>query len=105
MNKKETLETYFKALDKWGTSAQIMMLYEECGELLSAISKLERGRVSEDDVVTELADVSIMVEQIALLFGYDKFEKEKGNKLERLKERLEKHNDNENSETDGDNNK
>lgn len=97
MEKKEILDIYTEALDKWGTSAQIMMLYEECGELLSAISKLERGRVSENDVITELADVSIMVEQIALLFGYDKFENEKENKLKRLKERLDKHNKVENT--------
>lgn len=90
MDDKEVLKTYSDALEKWGADAQITMLFEECGELLSAISKLRRGRVGKDDVITELADVSIMVEQMAVLLGYDDFVIEKDNKLERLKERLNK---------------
>lgn len=92
MSEKEVLNLYADALDKWGINAQVMMLFEECGELLSAIAKLDRGRVDKDSVITELADVSIMVEQMALVFGYDDYKKEKESKLERLKGRLEKYN-------------
>lgn len=86
----EILELYDKALNKWGHEAQLNMLFEECGELLSAIGKLKRGRNDKYDVITELADVSIMVEQMAILFGYDEYVAEKARKLTRLKERLDK---------------
>jgi NTP pyrophosphatase (non-canonical NTP hydrolase) len=90
MEKEKRIELYQKALSKWGVLAQQKMLMEEVGELFSAIGKFDRMRVEEKDVITELADVSIMVEQMATLFGYEAFEKEKEYKLNRLKERLEK---------------
>jgi NTP pyrophosphatase (non-canonical NTP hydrolase) len=63
---------------------------EETGELLAALGKFDRNRVGEADVITELADVSIMVEQMAVVFGLDDFKREKERKLTRLKERLDK---------------
>lgn len=86
---KETFEIYKLALDKWGIEAQIGMLTEECGELLSAVNKFNRSRCSRDDVLTELADVSIMVEQLSLIYGgYDKFIEERDKKLTRLLKRI-----------------
>lgn len=38
--------------------------------MLSA--KFRRGRVNEDDIITEIADVMIMCEQMAAYFGKDK---------------------------------
>ena len=90
MEKEKRIELYQKALSKWGEEAQLNMVYEEVGELLIAMSRFKRGRTSHYDVMTELADVSIMVEQIATLMNYEDFEKEKDYKLTRLKERLEK---------------
>jgi len=90
MEKEKRIELYQKALSKWGADAQVKMLNEEIGELLAAMGKFDRRRVGVYDVITELADVSIMVEQMADLFGYEEFEKEKDYKLTRLEERLEK---------------
>jgi len=90
MEKEKRIELYQKALSKWGEESQLNMVYEEVGELLTAMSRFKRGRTSHYDVMTELADVSIMVEQIATLMNYEDFEKEKDYKLTRLKERLEK---------------
>jgi NTP pyrophosphatase (non-canonical NTP hydrolase) len=67
------------------------MVMEESGEMLNALGKANRGRVTKEDVITELVDVSIMMEQMAVHFGYDEFKTEKERKLKRLKERLEKH--------------
>ena len=89
MEKEQRIELYKKAITKWGIDAQTEMIYEECGELITALAQFRRGRTTRHDVITELADVSIMVEQIALLNGYDDFEKEKNRKLDRLKERIE----------------
>ena len=91
MEKEQRIELYKKALEKWGENAQINMLYEECGELIAAVAQFSRGRTSHHDVMTELADVSIMVEQLATLMSYEDFEAEKDRKLNRLKDRLEKH--------------
>jgi NTP pyrophosphatase (non-canonical NTP hydrolase) len=81
---------YETALTKWGFENQLWMVAEECGELLNAIGKMRRERVTREDVITELADVTIMCEQIAQYIGYDDYTKEMERKLERLKERLAK---------------
>lgn len=88
MNENERLELYKMALNDWGIRPQVMMVMEETGEMLNAIGKYDRGRVNESEVITELADVWIIMEQMATLFGWDEFQKEKERKLERLKERL-----------------
>lgn len=73
--------------------AQAAMVVEECSELTNAICKFRRGRVGEDDIITEIADVMIMCEQLSNYFGKEKVELEKERKLERLKERLSKYTD------------
>lgn len=89
MEKEKKIELYQNALSKWGEEAQLNMVYEEVGELLTALARYKRGRASQKDVITELADVSIMIGQMATLFDYKDFEEEKEYKLNRLKERLE----------------
>lgn len=90
MDKEKRLEIYNTAAEKWGWEAQREMIYEECGELITAVARHKRGRATKEDIITELADVSIMVEQLAQLLGYEDYEKEKDRKLERLKDRLNK---------------
>lgn len=45
------------------------MVSEECAELINALCKYKRGRVTDSDVITEIADVMIMCEQMAYYFG------------------------------------
>lgn len=90
MEQSERREVYETALTKWGVENQLWMVCEECGELLNAIGKMRRERVTREDVITELADVTIMCEQIAQYIGYDDYTREMERKLERLKERLAK---------------
>ena len=87
----KTFKLYNRALNKYGIINQEWMLVEECGELLNAFAKLRRGRASKEDIITELADVHIMVEQMACFFGLEEFQAEKERKLARLEERLNKH--------------
>ena len=61
---RSTLE---QALDKWGIDAQLLMVSEEFGELLSALSKWRRGRIAPTKVAEEIADVYIMLSQIAIM--------------------------------------
>lgn len=88
MTEEKQLDLYNKALKRYGIDAQKLMVVEECGELLNALAKTYRGRASIEELVTELADVHIMVEQMALYYGWAKFQKEKERKLERLHQRL-----------------
>jgi len=90
-NMQDEFDIFKKAIEVYGIEPQFNMVFEECGELINALAKFIRGRNDKSDVITELADVSIMIGQMAYLFGYDDFIKERDAKLERLKERLEKH--------------
>ena len=90
MNETERIELYKRALNDWGIRPQTMMVMEETGEMLESIGKYDRGRATESDVITELADVWIVMEQMATFYGWDEFQKEKERKLQRLKERLDK---------------
>lgn len=89
-NGDSVLQLYNKALKQYGIKAQEWVLIEECGELLNAIAKLKRGHSTKEDIITELADVHIMVEQMAHFYGWEEFKAEKIYKLTRLKERLNK---------------
>ena len=78
------------ALAIYGQWAQILMCIEECAELTNALAKLSRNRVTDAEIITELADVSIMIDQLAMMFGMERVYEERQKKIQRLKERLEK---------------
>jgi NTP pyrophosphatase (non-canonical NTP hydrolase) len=56
-----------EAVKQWGADFQIGMVAEEVGELLSALSKFKRGRIRPMDLASEIADVRIMLEQVAYI--------------------------------------
>lgn len=89
MKEEEKIQLYTDVLSAWGIGNQVFMVMEETGEMLNALAKANRGRVTREEVITELADVSIMMEQMAFYFGYEDFKAEKERKLNRLRERLE----------------
>ena len=86
--KKQDL--YRQTIQRWGKEGQIDMFHEEVGELLSALNKYKRGRVPAKDVITEIADVQIMAEQLAEMFGSVAVYNEKLRKLDRLARRVQK---------------
>jgi len=53
----------------------------------SEIRKLKKS-YSDADVITELADVSIIIDQMAMYYGKEAFLREKERKLVRLNKRL-----------------
>lgn len=89
MEEKERIEIYKQAIESWGVQNQVLMVMEESGEMLNALAKFNRGRSTEAEIRTELADVWILMEQMAVVFGWDEFQAEKERKLQRLKKRLE----------------
>lgn len=87
-----------KILTKHGTEPQIEMAIEEMAELILALQKLKRGhrnpvRVQEfrDQVINELADVTIMVEQLKFIFDNRRVEEQITYKLNREIERMNLH--------------
>ena len=88
MTTEEIEQTMRKAIATYGVPSQLMMAFEEMGELMSAIGKFERGRIGLDDVCTEIADVKIMMEQLSLIYNPVKVDEEYQRKVERLKCRL-----------------
>lgn len=83
-------QIYANAIMAFGAVGQIDMLHEEVGELLSALNKYKRGRATVEEVVTEIADVQIMCEQMAFIFGPEAVAAEKERKLVRLQQRIDK---------------
>jgi NTP pyrophosphatase (non-canonical NTP hydrolase) len=58
-----------RAVNKWGEKTQTLMALEEMGELIAVLAREGRGRVSREDVQSEIADVLIMALQLAHLYG------------------------------------
>jgi hypothetical protein len=67
-------ENFKKVIEKFGKEHQINIFAEECGEALVAISKYRRGLAGSVAVVEELVDLSIMIEQLKLVYDPDKTE-------------------------------
>ena len=83
--------TVFKdAVDLWGADSQIGMLFEEMGELISAINRDKRERVDKASVEEEIADVAIMLEQMNHIYNQELIESWKQLKIGRLKARIQK---------------
>lgn len=60
------------AVSKWGEKSMSTLglkLGEESGEVLGAITKIDEGRATVDDLYGELGDVLIVVSQFAALLG------------------------------------
>lgn len=89
MTQEEQLDICCAAIDHFGRHKQADVCIEECAELINAIQKYRRGRGTNVDVITEIADVSIMCRQMALMFDVAEVDKEIDRKLERLKQFIE----------------
>ena len=79
---------YQEAISRWGAESQLRMAQEECGELVAAINRFDRGRCGPEAVAEEIADVMITAAQAALIVGEGLVAKKKAEKLERLRGRL-----------------
>ena len=81
---------YEDARIKWGRINQLTVAIEELSELQKEICKYFRHEGKHEDLIEEVADVSIMIEQIILMFDIDQdVKKVMEEKLQRLKRRIE----------------
>jgi NTP pyrophosphatase (non-canonical NTP hydrolase) len=60
----ERKAVYAAALKKYGAEAQVAKFYEELGEFLTEFGRLLGGADNKDNVAEELADLTIMLEQL-----------------------------------------
>lgn len=79
------------AITTWGEYEQECMAVGECGEFIALQGKKVQGRATPEDWISEIADVTIMMEQLARMHGYEAVQEMVNYKLARLKTRLEKH--------------
>ncbi|MCF0219338.1 MAG: hypothetical protein HUK14_06115 [Muribaculaceae bacterium] len=80
--------TYQRALTTFGFDHQADKTIEELGELITALQHFRFKDAAPELVITELADVMIMCQQLACHFGIDKVQSEIIFKLNRLKETM-----------------
>ena len=77
------------AIDTYGKDAQLWMVIEEMSELAKEICKYQRGRDNREQIADEVADVTIMLEQVKMMFGIsDAVERRIVAKVARLKRRI-----------------
>lgn len=80
-----------EAVAKFGITAQEFMCIEECAELIDVLAKQSRGRVKVLNIIEELADVYIMVLQMAHFYGLQDFNDKVDEKLQRLQNLIKFH--------------
>lgn len=80
-----------KAITKYGLFAQHVVAMEELGELIQAISKHLRGKDNKQEIITEMADVYVMLEELKMMDNISdkEIDAEIDYKLVRLNGRLE----------------
>jgi NTP pyrophosphatase (non-canonical NTP hydrolase) len=88
MNEIKPRDIYEEAVEKWGVESQLWVAIEEMGELVTALSHFWRGRITDSDVAEEIADVMLVIEQMAYIFGREVVTKKLADKKERLASRL-----------------
>lgn len=59
------------AVAHYGKQHQKQKAVEEIGELLAELMREDDGRTSDARIVSEIADVMFMMEQLAVIYGQD----------------------------------
>ena len=78
-----------QAVEVFGKDTQLLMYFEEAGELAQAISKDKRGVKDKANIAEEIADVEIMLEQLKHIYKcHYAVEQIKAKKLMRLSARV-----------------
>lgn len=83
---------YADALRTYGTDAQMVVAIEELSEIQKEICKALRGQVNLPHLAEEIADSTIMLEQLRLIFDInDEVCDMMDTKVERLRQRIQEH--------------
>lgn len=86
---EERVKTYTNALVTNGTFKQLTVALEELSECQKEICKVMRGDGNMDHLAEEIADATIMLEQVRLMYGLnDLVCRKMDEKVERLNRNL-----------------
>lgn len=86
---EERVKVYNKALGTYGERAQMVVAVEELSECQKEICKFLRGIGNAGNLAEEIADATIMLEQIRIISGLNEMVCEKmDQKIRRLDDRL-----------------
>jgi NTP pyrophosphatase (non-canonical NTP hydrolase) len=80
--------TLQRALTHYGVDNQILQSVEELNELATDLMHYRKGKAPHRKVIEEIADVRIMCDQLAKIFGESLVAEAEEYKLERLNNRL-----------------
>lgn len=72
MNKityEERKQVYEAALNKWGQKMQAIVAVEEMSEVQKEVCKALRGQLDREHLAEEIADATIMLEQLRQMFN------------------------------------
>lgn len=88
--KEERLEVYAAALETFGTDTQLVVALEELSEIQKEVCKALRGFVHPAQLAEEVADATIMLEQLRYIFSIGPaVDKMVDHKIDRLRQRIE----------------
>ena len=98
---QEQLRNLDNIVTIYGDNKQVDMCIEECAELQKALLKYrretnkgfpvtEKVKEAKEAIIDELADVTVMVEQMKIIYGYEAVEERVGFKINRQMDRLRK---------------
>lgn len=88
---EERQQVYEKALDKWGEKLQSTVAIEEMSEVIKEITKMQRGELNREHMAEEIADATIMLEQMCQMLNInDSVESWMDYKVAELKRKAEK---------------
>lgn len=76
------------AVNHYGPEHQKRKAIEEMGELITELEREQDGRTTPEKVITEIADVHLMVRQLMVIYGLDACIKEYDRKQRRLLRRM-----------------
>lgn len=95
MTNQDLIKIYKQAIKTYGKKAQKLMAIEEMSELTKEICKDFRGKLDREHLIEEMADVTITIDQLMMMYKitFEEIQKVRERKFERLKERLEMVND------------
>lgn len=59
------------AIKIWGTDGQLAILCEECAEVITAVSRYNRGRYGPEKIAEEIADVIVCLMSVLPAFNIE----------------------------------
>lgn len=73
------------AVETFGNTSQIAKAIEEMAELITELARYQNNKAMNVNIIEEIADVSIMIDQLKLIFGPNSVECLRATKIRRLR--------------------